>query len=319
LTRLLKLGSFTVGAIATLSLLPGLRTLAQSPEGRLQFDVASVKLDNGPVVFGVTGQMIGGPGTADPGRLTITQRGMKTMIQTAYAMGLDQVYGPAWFDEAGAERYTIAATMPPTTTKEQFQIMFQNLLADRFHLVVRHETKDFPGYELVVAPGGLKVKERIPDPNAPPARGGRDAQGFRILSGQTGYVVTYPQPPGVPGLARVTSRLTMSEFAKHMGALVTFSNTSQAGVATPRVIDKTGLTGVYDLRLAFVGTTVLPGLPPQPQAAADAPPVASDPGESGQNLFAALENQFGLRLVKTKGVPVDVLVVDHVDKTPTGN
>ncbi len=76
--------------------------------------------------------------------------------------------------------------------------------------------------------------------------------------------------------------------------------------------DKTGLTGLYEFRLEFEGTTAIPGAAPPP--AVD----ALDPGAGGPNLFTALEKQLGLKLVKMKAVPVDLLIVDRLDKTPTG-
>jgi uncharacterized protein (TIGR03435 family) len=66
----------------------------------------------------------------------------------------DQISGPGWIrDFSGPDLYEIAATMSPDTTKEQFQLMLQNLLAERFHLVVHHETRMFSGYVLSVARG----------------------------------------------------------------------------------------------------------------------------------------------------------------------
>ncbi len=147
-----------IGLIALLSLTLAPQSFAQS------FDVASVKIDNGPLVPGVTGRMRGGPGTSDPGRYTATQQDLKVIITTAYGVRLDQISGPAWFDDPGPN-FTITATMPPDTTKAQFQLMLQNLLAERFHLALHHETRNFPGYDLVVAPGGLKLKPWAPDPN----------------------------------------------------------------------------------------------------------------------------------------------------------
>jgi uncharacterized protein (TIGR03435 family) len=44
--------------------------------------------------------------------------------------------------------------------------MLQNLLAERFHLVVHQGTRTFPGYDLVIKKGGSKLKESTPDPNA---------------------------------------------------------------------------------------------------------------------------------------------------------
>jgi uncharacterized protein (TIGR03435 family) len=66
------------------------------------------------------------------------------------------------------------------------------------------------------------------------------------------------------------------------------------------------------LRLTFAGTAILPGAPPSSES--DSEPTIDVP-----NLFAALEKQFGLRLVRAKAVPVDVIVVDHADKVPTEN
>jgi uncharacterized protein (TIGR03435 family) len=54
--------------------------------------------------------------------------------------------------------YTISATFPPDTTLAQFQLMLQNLLAERFHLALHHETRASPGYDLVILPGGTKLK-----------------------------------------------------------------------------------------------------------------------------------------------------------------
>ena len=47
--------------------------------------------------------------------------------------------------------------------------------------------------------------------------------------------------------------------------------------------------------------------------------AAADLSSSAPTLFTALEKQAGLKLVKTQNVPVEVLVIDHIDKTPTEN
>jgi uncharacterized protein (TIGR03435 family) len=76
------------------------------------------------------------------------------LLQKAYGVAADQISGPGWIrDFSGPDLYEIAATMSPDTTKEQFQLMLQNLLAERFHLVVHHETRMFSGYVLSVARG----------------------------------------------------------------------------------------------------------------------------------------------------------------------
>ncbi len=83
----------------------------------------------------------------------------------------------------------------------------------------------------------------------------------------------------------------------------------QLGVELDRmVIDKTGLKGVYDFRLEYSheGLKPLPGVPP---------PAVQDPAPS---LFAAVQEQLGLKLEAAKE-PVDVIVVDNINKTPADN
>src|SRR5579863_4065750 len=135
------------------------------------FDAASVKLFNSEIQQPYT--ITGGPGTNDPSRFRAPRIDMLSLLARAFDVSTDQITGPAWIkDFASANNYTVIATMPPDTTKEQFQKMLQNLLAERFHLIFHRETRNFPGYELVVDKGGPKFKEVTPtqsaNPGAPP-------------------------------------------------------------------------------------------------------------------------------------------------------
>ena len=114
---------------------------------------------------------MGGPGTSDPGRFTAPTTTMLGLLFKAYDVGQGQVLGNAVQPRVGANIYSVTATMPPDTTKEQFQMMLQNLLIDRFHLEAHHETRTFPAYELVVDKGGSKLKDVTvqPDDGPPPA------------------------------------------------------------------------------------------------------------------------------------------------------
>jgi uncharacterized protein (TIGR03435 family) len=76
----------------------------------------------------------------------------------------------------------------------------------------------------------------------------------------------------------------------------------------PRVVDKTGLTGKYTFTLQFSQPSS-PGSTPGPDS----------PGTDLPDLFVTLRQQLGLRLNKTAGAPVDVIVVDSVDKAPVAN
>jgi uncharacterized protein (TIGR03435 family) len=104
---------------------------------------------------------------------------------------------------------------------------------------------------------------------------------------------------------------TMDEFASHL----------QGMVGRP-VHNATGLTGKYDFELSFTpsaGQSLMHGLPPlrlPPPGGPDGAGAA--PEDSGQTIFAALQDQLGLKLESKKG-PVDTLVIDHIEKTPTEN
>ena len=162
-----------LGAIVVLFLTAILA--AQAADSKLTFEAASVK-PAGPFVPGEMGGMRGGPGTGNPGRITIARATLTNLLTRAYDVWFDQVSGPAWLNDGSAYAYRIDATLPPNTTMEQFRLMLQNLLAERFHLRLHHETKLRPGYELVVASGGPKLKEWNPATSA--ARANRASTGM---------------------------------------------------------------------------------------------------------------------------------------------
>jgi uncharacterized protein (TIGR03435 family) len=118
-----------LGSIVALSLTAFLAV--QAADSNVAFEAASVK-PAGPFVPGEMGGMRGGPGTGDPGRITIPRATLSDLLARAYDVWLDQISGPAWLDDRSAYAYRIDATLPPNTTTEQFRLMLQNLLAERF-------------------------------------------------------------------------------------------------------------------------------------------------------------------------------------------
>jgi len=111
----------------------------------------------------------GGPGTDDPGRFHASHINMVTLLTQAFGVSVDQITVPARLkDSTQSAYYAVDLAIPPGTTKEQYQKMMQNLLTDRFHLAYHRETRDFPGYELVVDKDGPKFKEVAPTPGAEP-------------------------------------------------------------------------------------------------------------------------------------------------------
>ena len=270
------------------------------------FEVASVKPSD-PASQGRGGPQ-GGPGTADPGRIAYSRVTLQALIREAFGVNFDQIQGPGWIAE---ERYDIRATVPPGATKDDLKVMYQHLLEERFKLALHHITKDFPVYELTIAKGGSKLKENT-DPDLQPSRPGDP----RLPPDRDGF----PQfPPGkagmaselVNGLNRTSARgMALSSLLFQVGAQLG-TITGQNTYAPGRIVDNTGLTGKYDFKLEFAGGIGI-GMALSLPASAD----ASEP--SGPSLIEAMEKQLGLKLTKTTG-HLDVLVIDHAEKTPTEN
>src|SRR5262249_33806989 len=112
------------------------------------FEVASIK----PAAPQEMGRMMigtrGGPGTPDPTHATFTNVSVTMLINMAYGVRDYQVTAPAWMDST---RFDIQAKVPAGATKDDYQQMLQNLLAERFKLVVHKDSKEAPIYALLVA------------------------------------------------------------------------------------------------------------------------------------------------------------------------
>jgi uncharacterized protein (TIGR03435 family) len=320
-----------------LALLIGGLAFGQAADKSLTFDAASVKPSTPPTPNG-RGMIrfegpSGGPGSKDPGRIRYPFMSLKDLITRAYDVKPFQVTGPVWLD---TERFDITATMPAETTKEQFRVMLQNLLAERFKLTVHHETKELPMYSLVVLKGGPKMTESAPvappketdgDPTPPPALppGGpkMGPDGFPILpaglmgGGRGGMFIMM-----MPGRMRLTaSQQTMKDVADNL--------TSR--LSRP-VTDATELKGKYDFVLTFSPEGLSNGMgpmglmPPPPGGGGGAVgdgggrgPMAAQPdAEPLPDIFRAIQSQLGLKLEPKKG-PVDMVIVDHMEKTATEN
>jgi uncharacterized protein (TIGR03435 family) len=278
------------------------------------FDAASLK-PAGPRVPGPGGGLTGGPGTADPGRISGSRIPLGVLLGVAYGVNNDQISGPGWlYDFSDSHVVAITATMPSDTTREQYQLMLQNLLKERFHLTLHHENRDFPGYDLVLSGGGTKLKEWDPNSPPPPANIRADADGFPILplgsKSRASIGMRMAEGGGTPTATLTTAsyRETMAEFATGLGFLIRSASGGTSGSPAPRVTDKTGLTGIYEFHLRYATANM-----------SAAPTADDDAGLGGETLFNALSSQLGLKLQKAKSVPVDVIVIDHADAVPADN
>ena len=269
----------------------------------LTFEVASVKAAPPPEGGGMRVGTSDGPGSKDPGRWSCMNMSLENLLMTAFDVRPYELTVPSW---ARTERFNIEAKVPAGATKDDMKGMIENLLVERFGLKYHRESKEMPGYELVVAKGGPKLTESVPVQEADAAAGGPPSGPPKFTMGANGF----PEIP--PGRA-------MSIMMNGQGARRAVAETMEAlarnlafQVGRP-VVDATGLKGKYDFLLYWTSGQGPAG--PPPSGAEGAVPVA---GDSGPTIFTAIQQQLGLRL-ESKKATVQTVVVDKLEKTPSEN
>jgi uncharacterized protein (TIGR03435 family) len=294
----LKLNGFILAAVMA---------AAQSPAARPteEFEVASVKPSapvppNGGVYFG---PVRGGPGTPDPELITWSYARLRDLLMTAYNVKNYQLSGPAWLN---TERYDVVARVPAGATKEQVSVMWQRLLADRFGVMVHHESREFQVEELVIDKGGSKLKETAWDPTSPlpPGPPQRDNNGGLTSPGQV--VMIYPRENGA-SFHTVAKAQPISQLTATLG-----------NALNRPVLDKTGLTGKYDYTMDYMLDQGVGPPPPPPGNVTGPGAVPLNASEAAADITTAVQQQLGLRLVPNKAM-IDVVVVDKAEKVPTAN
>lgn len=294
--------------------------LSASAQTPVAFEVASVRpaAPRGPderVIVVKTG----GPGSTDPERVRYRDIDLRNLLLEAYGVPVDQLAIPDWVK---TERYDIMAKIPPDTTKERYAEMLRSLLVERFRIASHTEKRDFTAYDLVVAKGGLKMKVSTAEPPPPPARGPTPADPaaaaaqFDQLFAQARAKGPARDADGFPALPdnNIATANTVGNNSgtktnargQTMPQIVTIIQRGLGGGA--RVTDQTGLTGRYDFKLQY-------SRPVNAAAPGAANPDAEDPLP---DLPTAVQSQLGLKLEKGT-VQLEVLVIDHIDKTPVEN
>jgi len=292
------------------------KAYSQTPNGQMTFDVASIKAAPPPVPGrGMIMGMSGGPGSNDPGLYRCSNCNLTMLILQAYGIERYQLTGPDWMN--GNDRFEVSAKVPKEATKAQFQLMLQNLLAERFKLTVHREKKEMQVYDLVVAKGGSKLIEHKEEPSKDAdkdddrplpglgrGRGGPnlDADGYPVVQkGCKGCIMIVGS-----GKARMQALdETMKEFVDMLASQI-----------DKPVSDATGLTGKYDISLTY--QMPMRGASRGGAAGSSPEASASSDDDTGVPLVGAIGPQLGLKLESKKG-QVDMLVVDHAEKIPTEN
>jgi uncharacterized protein (TIGR03435 family) len=238
--------------------------LTGQPSSTRAFEVASVKAHPDPP------RIIGVKTTG--ARLIADAETVRGLVMWAYNVKNYQVSGPSAQSPVGDTFFDVVAKAEgeATPTKDEFRTMLQNLLADRFKLKVHRELREMPVYALVVGKNGPKLK-----PSAPDA-----APGGRIQLVGRNYEYTVP-------LA------TMDDIV---------DGVANSFLDRP-VVDRTGLTGTYNLKLTYTPNTRGNRTP--------------DPDAPDLSIFTAVQEQLGLKLESQKA-SIEILVIDHVEK-PSDN
>jgi uncharacterized protein (TIGR03435 family) len=268
------------------------------------FEAASVKPAPPPTPAIRNHINTGGPGTADPGRVDWWSVSMLGFLMEAYDLKPFQISGPDWI---ASTKFAVTATVPKGATKEQYRLMLQNLLAERFKMQSHIEKKESDVYALVVAKNGPNLKESVEetDTAGPPATAAemqKDADGFYL----------YPWLHDVMGTGTINGRSRLRGNHATMAQLIA---KVKFMLGLP-VKDETGLTGAYDFALTYSQAATMAAAAAQPTdgATANAPetevPAAPD-------LIGAMP-QIGLKLER-KREPIDILVIDRLEKVPTEN
>jgi uncharacterized protein (TIGR03435 family) len=286
---------------------------ATAPFVRSQTDVPMPKWEVVSIKLCSPGGRGGVASPQGPGRLTMPCVPLELLIHHSYLLfpngTLDLagattqvVGGPAWMY---SEPYTIEAkaeVAPGQSAPGRGTMqgpMLRALLADRFKLELHRGTRQVPVYALTVAKGGRKLQ---PAP-----------QGSCVVQDPD-----HPQPPPAPGQARPPLcglPVFMNNGMDFYGATMTQLCATLSNRTDRKVIDKTGIGGMFDIRLNTSATDGPWGPPPPPPALpqpGDPPPAASDPGEVTVRIQNALQ-KLGLKLESAQG-PEDVLIVDHVER-----
>jgi uncharacterized protein (TIGR03435 family) len=297
--------SFRVAALVA-SLAGGAALAAQTPQPPADppaFEVASIKPNNSGDgrVFAQT----------QPGRMTMTNVTLRLLIRQAYQLQDFQITGgPGWM---ASDHFDVIAKMPdgflpppgpppPGSGPGPLQLMLRGLLAERFKLAVHNETKDSPIYALILARKdgqlGPQLKKSETDCAAMFAAGRGRGRG--------------PMPPPAPPQPGESipcgMRIGPGNLVMGGSPLSQFANS--LGMFTGRIVlDRTGLTGNYDINLTWTPDQIAQRPPGAPDPQING--VAVDP--NGPSLFTAVQEQLGLKLDSQRG-PVDVIVVDRAEK-----
>ena len=268
---------------------PGVAARAQAPRTPqpAAFEVVSVKQNR-------SGDLAMPQGTR--GRTyTATNTPLRFVIATAYGIPVARVVGgPSWLGNAtvemrqvGGDRFDIGATLPEGSAAWQVPLMLRALLAERFKLVAHSEMRDAPVYALILARADGRLGPRL-----------RPAS----IDCEAATAAGKATPPSNPGERGPCASEIGGEIIGRGQRLTALARMLGFFAGRP-VVDKTNLPGGFDFDLR------MPEL--------ETPPAGGNPTDAGGGLFAAVQEQLGLKLDPIRA-PLEFIVIDSVEH-PTEN
>ncbi len=308
----------------------------------LKFEVASIRLaapsgpplPAGPATPGAlppTPPPPGGPAcfprsATDGGRVDRICASVKELLADAFGVPPSLLTAPDWTE---VERFDISAKLPAGATPEDIPAMLQSLLDDRFGMRSHREFRDGTVHNLIVAKGGPKPKQAAPEPvEAEWMRAAKAAMGpfgngriggvrFRSIPvpGPDASFTTVWETPGMGFVRRSdTGGLsgTIHYEAPNISAegLAELATLAGNGLDTP-VVDRTGLAGRYQVNLDISMADLIAEVRANRGDVAAAHRAELDVLQSGLK-------KLGLE-IESRKMPVEMIVIDHVEKTPTAN
>ena len=277
--------------------------------GKMAFEVASVKLAKPGTFAPPTFFLDLGDAKPRGGRFSYSfpiwgYIGFAYKIDLLPSQEMLAPHLPKWANE----NYVIDAKADGNPTKDQWRLMMQSLLADRFKLKVHFESRERPVLALtLVKPGKLGPKLR-PHSEGPPC-----PDSFEMINPSTtplpkesdvwppqcGTSALFAATPNVTRIgARNTTMELLAQDIYHYG--------SRFGGLDKPVVDRTALQGKFDFILELPpGMLSFSLKPPDP----DDPP----PEPKGPPFLNAVREQLGLKLVRSRG-EIRMLIIDHVER-----
>jgi uncharacterized protein (TIGR03435 family) len=251
-------------------------------------------------------------------RLDFVNTSLRTLVLAAFRIDAFQLSAPTWLNDV---RFDIQATFP-AEARAQVPAMLQRLLVERFGLVSHVEPRRIDAYELVVGKDGLKIPE-VEAVNELDRDFSKDPSGTSANDGMRETIAGPVRTMIIPELigsrtvtarslfvSRTTPRQTTEIDATRI-TMAEFAGLLHVNLDRP-VLDKTGLRGVYrfkvELDRSAMAVRVLTTVPDRGLA-------LNEP--TGVSTFKAVE-ALGLRLDERRA-PIDVLVIDRIERTPTEN